>query len=176
MARKDGNYKHVSRCSGTAKSTGEQCRNPVVSGGAKCRLHGGASPRGEESPHYRHGLYSRYENPNAVSHIEAAKNLSAVQTLEQTIPVMAGILSLWMETGIAFDSESYLATTALLGRLTRAVESYEKLTNPELRTGRLIHEHNYREMSVEDLANEISELHQEANDILSAAAADETQT
>ena len=29
-------------------------------GVGRCKLHGGATPRGADSPHYKHGLHSRY--------------------------------------------------------------------------------------------------------------------
>lgn len=33
------------RCTGTAKSTGERCRNPAIPGGTVCRIHGGKAPQ-----------------------------------------------------------------------------------------------------------------------------------
>lgn len=47
-------------CNATAKSTGEQCKNPAVSGSIKCRLHGGKTPRGANSPNFKHGGRSKY--------------------------------------------------------------------------------------------------------------------
>lgn len=48
------------RCKAKAKSTGEQCRKTVVPGMEVCRYHGGLTPRGVASPHYKHGRYSKY--------------------------------------------------------------------------------------------------------------------
>lgn len=163
MPAKDGKYTNATRCTGKAKTTGKQCKQPAVPGKDKCRYHGGRTPT-------KTGLYSKYENPYARMHIEAAQRLSAIQILEQTIPVAAGLLSLWLDTSIAFDSENYQATTALIGRITKAVSSYEKLTNADLRTGKLIVEHDYKDKSDGDLLDEIAELHKEANAITRAAA------
>lgn len=46
------------RCTATAKSTGERCRNPAKRGWAVCRVHGagGGAPCGEAHPNYRHGM------------------------------------------------------------------------------------------------------------------------
>ncbi len=166
MALKDGQYTKATRCTGRAKTTGEQCKNPAVSGKDKCRIHGGLTP-------VKHGLFSKYKNPGARGHIEAAQRLSAVQILEQTIPVAAGLLSFWLESSIAFDPDYYLATTALIGRLTKAVGTYEKLTNPELRNGKLTVVHDYKSMSDQDLIDAIREVQQEAEAITSAAATSE---
>lgn len=48
------------RCKAKAKSTGEQCRKHAVPGMEVCRYHGGLTPRGVASPHYKHGRYSKY--------------------------------------------------------------------------------------------------------------------
>jgi hypothetical protein len=38
---------------------GATCRRPPVAGRTRCRLHGGATPRGPRSPHFKHGRYSK---------------------------------------------------------------------------------------------------------------------
>lgn len=50
--------KDAPRCTGTAKRSGKQCELPAVSGSTKCRVHGGLTPKGTESPNYLHGRYS----------------------------------------------------------------------------------------------------------------------
>src|SRR5579883_362242 len=45
---------------GARTGNGGLCRKPPLAGGNRCRLHGGATPRGEESRHYKHGLYQRH--------------------------------------------------------------------------------------------------------------------
>lgn len=46
------------KCTAKAKTTGKQCKNPAMPNG-KCRMHGGRTPSGLASPHYKHGLYSK---------------------------------------------------------------------------------------------------------------------
>src|SRR5690606_16759421 len=36
------------------------CRNQPVTGSKRCRMHGGASPRGEDHPSFKHGRYSQH--------------------------------------------------------------------------------------------------------------------
>lgn len=49
----------MERCTAKSKGTQGQCKNYVVRGRSKCRLHGGATPRGVASPHFKHGRYSQ---------------------------------------------------------------------------------------------------------------------
>jgi len=44
---------------GAKTRKGEPCKNNPMQNG-RCRMHGGLSPKGIESPHYNHGRYSKY--------------------------------------------------------------------------------------------------------------------
>lgn len=44
---------------GSPKRGGGICQKRCMVGRNRCRLHGGLSPRGADSPHFKHGLYSR---------------------------------------------------------------------------------------------------------------------
>lgn len=48
------------RCKALAKSTRERCRQSVVPGKEVCHYHGGKTPGGIASPHYKTGRYSKY--------------------------------------------------------------------------------------------------------------------
>jgi hypothetical protein len=48
------------------------CQQWPLKGGKRCKLHGGASPRGPESASWRHGLYSAYLPPKLAESYEAA--------------------------------------------------------------------------------------------------------
>ena len=114
-------------------------------------MHGGSTP-------IKHGLFSQYPDVVVGGHMEAAKLVSQVQSLSETIPVLVAIMSLWVERGIVFAPKHYLATCTLMGRLTAAVETYEKLTNPTLREGKLRISHELGDKSDEDLVREAKEL------------------
>ena len=49
---------HYRRC-GAKTRKGTPCKNPCVRGRNRCRMHGGKTPRGWASPHYKHGFYSK---------------------------------------------------------------------------------------------------------------------
>ena len=45
-------------CKAQSKRTGERCQNRPAIGRDVCRFHGGKTPRGLDSPHFRHGRYA----------------------------------------------------------------------------------------------------------------------
>lgn len=47
------------RCSAHSKRTGEQCKNPAITGRNTCRFHGGTVKAGPLSVNYKHGRYSK---------------------------------------------------------------------------------------------------------------------
>lgn len=46
------------RLCGARRRDGEPCRQPAMRGRNRCRMHGGKTPTGPDSPHWRHGRYS----------------------------------------------------------------------------------------------------------------------
>ena len=86
-------------------------------------MHGGSTP-------VEHGLFSKYPDAIVGGHMDAAKKVAALASLEQSIPVLVAIMSLWVERGIVFAPKHYLATCTLMTKITTAVETYEKLSNP----------------------------------------------
>jgi hypothetical protein len=45
---------------GAKTRTGGTCKHPPTAGKTRCRLHGGLTPVGAASPHWKHGRHSRY--------------------------------------------------------------------------------------------------------------------
>ncbi len=86
-------------------------------------MHGGSTP-------VEHGLFSKYPDAIVGGHMDAAKKVAALTSLEKTIPVLIAIMSLWVERGIVFAPKHYLATCTLMSKITGAVETYERLSSP----------------------------------------------
>ena len=142
------------QCEAKSKRTGQRCKAQAITGKTVCRHHGGKTP-------VKHGLYSKFPQAVAAQHLEAAQQVQRLDILDKTISLLAAILSLWLEEGILFDVKNAQATSALIGRLTTAVESYEKLTNPELRSGKLQLSHDYQNLSDAELIAEAETLMRE---------------
>ncbi|MHB9052873.1 MAG: hypothetical protein ACYC5F_02630 [Thermoleophilia bacterium] len=141
------------QCKAKSKRTGKRCQARAVTGKDVCYHHGGKTP-------VKHGLYSKFPEAVAAEHLKAAMNTDRLDILKSTIALLAGILSRWTEQGISFDVEHFQATCTLSGRLTKAISEYEKLTNPELRSGKL--QLNYEHLSDAELIAEAETLLLEA--------------
>ena len=48
------------QCSATSKRSGQRCKKDAIVGRTKCHIHGGKTPRGAESPHYRGLGFSKH--------------------------------------------------------------------------------------------------------------------
>jgi hypothetical protein len=47
-------------CKATSRRSGQRCRNPAMRGLEVCRMHGGKTPRGPASVHFKDGRYSKF--------------------------------------------------------------------------------------------------------------------
>lgn len=56
---------------GAKTRSGKPCQTPAMPNG-KCRMHGGATPQGADSPNLKHGLYSQYLKPSLQAKLDAA--------------------------------------------------------------------------------------------------------
>jgi hypothetical protein len=87
---------------GARKRDGTACRGAAMRNG-RCRLHGGLTPGGTASPHFRHGKYSRYLKhlPQELSNQhEAARSDSDLLSLHDDLLVQtAMIMDLFQQLG-----------------------------------------------------------------------------
>ncbi len=59
-----GTLQFDKRCEARTRQGG-RCQNLPMHLGGRCRMHGGASLRGEQHPRYTHGRYSKYRPVDA---------------------------------------------------------------------------------------------------------------
>jgi len=45
----------MAQCTAKSKRSGKRCKRWASPGRTKCRMHGGRTPRGKDSPHFKHG-------------------------------------------------------------------------------------------------------------------------
>jgi hypothetical protein len=62
---------HNDRLCGAKTRKGTPCQNPAMKNG-RCRMHGGATPRGTDLPQFRHGRYSKSLPDKLVGRYEEA--------------------------------------------------------------------------------------------------------
>lgn len=61
---------------GAKTRSGGQCQKPPVKGANRCKLHGGKTPRGTDSPHWKNGLYSQYASESLKDVLDELDNQS----------------------------------------------------------------------------------------------------
>jgi hypothetical protein len=76
------------RCKAKSKRSGEQCKRLATPGKEVCRMHGGLTPNGIASPHYKHGLYSKAMPKELRSRFVKAMNDPELLSLEQDIALL----------------------------------------------------------------------------------------
>ena len=149
------------------------CGNPAGKGtehlgDGRCSHHGGSSPRGEDSPHFKHGLFSDYlsdDDREELEAIEASGNLANLQStinyeflrLRRAVRNLEGededddksfwdayneIIQSASETGLGQEEIASLAELldASYGAFAKRIESLRKLvkTYEELSEGRKV--------------------------------------
>ena len=75
------------QCESKAKSTQTQCRRRAVSGRRTCQVHGGKTPRGIASPHFKTGKYSKDLPSRLAAQYEEARSDPDLLTLRDEIGV-----------------------------------------------------------------------------------------
>jgi hypothetical protein len=60
------------QCKAYSRRRQQQCRNAAIRGVEVCRMHGGKTPRGAGSVHFKHGKYSRCLPTRLAAHYEEA--------------------------------------------------------------------------------------------------------
>lgn len=109
------------KCGGLLRDgSGRTCTRPAGwgtshPGEGKCKLHGGGSPRGTESPQFKHGIYSHYM---AASWQQKATEMEATIDLLPELTLMRVIMAEYMsrfqkpETSLTADDIEVLRSLA----------------------------------------------------------------
>jgi len=80
----------MSETCGASTRNGEPCSLPAGwgtdhIGEGRCKLHGGATPRGEDSPHFEHGLFSDYLSDEDRQTVDALEDFEDAEKLDELI-------------------------------------------------------------------------------------------
>ena len=73
------------QCTAMSKRSGVQCRKPAMRGRTVCLAHGGRTPRGVASPHFKTGRYSRSLPVHLVADYERARQDTTLLSLRDDI-------------------------------------------------------------------------------------------
>ena len=114
------------RCGAPTRTTGAPCKRPVVKGRKRCKQHGGKSPQGKASPHFKHGIFTRKRELKETRDLVYAHIMSgAIDEREGALEVFAlaaGMVAEIEETAGAVDVETEAGQYILKARLAAVSE------------------------------------------------------
>ncbi len=73
---------------GAKTRQGTPCARRPARGRTRCRLHGGATPRGRASPHFKTGEYSKFLPDSLIGRYEEAQADSDLRSLHRDIAIL----------------------------------------------------------------------------------------
>ena len=115
----------MNRCKAKTKQTGKRCKRSPTPGREVCRLHGGATPRGIDSPHFKHGRYSKAMPDRLIEKYETARNDPDLITMRDDIALI--------DTRIMDQLELAEADPVIWDVITDLIEKRRKLCESERR-------------------------------------------
>lgn len=98
----------TTRCTATAKSSGQQCGKPAIPGGTVCRLHGGSAPQ---------------VRSKAADRLEHARNLALERLIEQLGPPESPMYAVEVKDLLAVVDKLTSKVQLLRGEATSRDES-----------------------------------------------------
>lgn len=76
------------QCTATSKRSGERCKGRAVNGSEVCYMHGGKTPKGAASPHFKTGKYSTALPQRMLAAYEAASSDPELLDLKQSVALI----------------------------------------------------------------------------------------
>jgi len=121
----------MTQCAAKSKQSGQRCKNKAVDGARVCRIHGGATPRGADSPNLKHGRYSPYLKASMQSKLTENQDDNPLDLLPE-LEIQRALLGEYLErfkvapSMTAFDIDYLMGWSAEIGK---SVERIVKMKN-----------------------------------------------
>jgi hypothetical protein len=119
----------ASRCTATAKSTGERCQNPAVQGWDVCRMHGAGSPKngttGGAPP--KHGRYAATRSESLQEKIEEYRSDPDPTEMWEELAVLRGVLQEWLSDMETVTEDNVGVLLDLQNSIRRTLDSINKI-------------------------------------------------
>lgn len=113
------------KCTGHTKA-GAPCRGAAMAGKSVCRMHGGLTPAGAASPHFKHGRYSKYLPAEILARYqEGARDPDLLSMRGEILLTDARLSQIAERLGTGESTELWLA----LLRVVKALRAAEKAAN-----------------------------------------------
>lgn len=109
------------QCHATSKRHQRQCHNPAMRGLTVCRMHGGKTPRGPASVHFKDGRYSQFLPACFFDAYERAANDPKLLELRRDIALVdARMIDILKQVDTGESGAMWREAQAAMARFTRA--------------------------------------------------------
>lgn len=159
--------KDAPRCTAKAKRSGKQCELPAVSGSKKCRMHGGSTPKGIESPHFKTGKHSKYLPARLSAIYEDIENDLEANILSRNIHLREALIRerlQWLEDS-PDSAQVWSELRTLIDDIHIAYGGMNdaKMTLTLEKINRLLDERNLYHMTVAEIRKDLNEQRSDTN-------------
>lgn len=131
----------MAQCTAKSKQSGQQCKRYAAAGSTKCVMHGGATPRGADSPNLKHGRYSPYLRDSLqakLGNVRDENPLDLLPELDMQRTLFAEYVSRF-ETGVPLGMGDIDALMSWSAEIGRSVERIVKMKNDTALTQAEVH-------------------------------------
>ncbi len=119
------------QCEATSKRSGRRCRKHAMRGRNVCLVHGGKTPRGAASPHFKTGRYSRSLPGHLLATYEDARRDPRLLSLRDELALTDAMLA---ETLSQLDDDSSEAKERRVFRqVRRLIDQRRRLVETEVK-------------------------------------------
>ena len=119
------------QCCARSKRSGKQCRKHAMRGRTVCLAHGGKTPRGVASPHFKTGRYSRSLSGQLLNAYEIAQQDPQLLSLREDIALTDATVAQLLQQ---LDDESKPAKDRRIWRqIGNQIDLKRRLVNSEVR-------------------------------------------
>jgi hypothetical protein len=119
----------ANRCTATAKSTGERCKNSAVEGWDVCRFHGAGSPKNETTggAPVKHGRYSAKRKESLQEKIEAYREEDDPAEMWSEISLLRALLQEWLDDLETLDEDTVSVILRLQDSIRKTLDSINRI-------------------------------------------------
>jgi hypothetical protein len=122
-------FEDATQCTATAKSTGERCQNPAVTGWDVCRMHGAGTPK-KDAPGgapVKHGRYAAKRSEGLQRKIQEYRNDPNPAEMWEELAVLRACLQEWFAKIEDLDEESVSVLLDLQDSIRRTLDTINKI-------------------------------------------------
>jgi hypothetical protein len=116
----------MTQCTAKSKRSGDRCRRHAMTGSKVCYMHGGKTPVGPASPHYKSGRYSKYLPHNLRTRYEESLDDPQLLELRSEVALLDARLGELLEKADTGENRKlWSRVSTLWAQYRRALEAGE---------------------------------------------------